>query len=222
MEKSKKILKGKDKEIDSNVVTKRASIDNNTLTEINEKYPTVTVKGVAYDLGLTYITLEKDYLDEPSVRKIIKDYGAEIIAVICFFRMKMCKPYGWYCSVDDDSLDTLIEDCAYTLKLGEERVRELYSALVERGIFYVISDDTGKYLADTQQLYNFEILNNNRMRDRIRKAKQRAQQKSEKLQNSVAKQEESAPTSPLKEVPIVEAESVTFLNSQNSEDVFAW
>ena len=146
MEKSKKILKGKDKEIDSNVVTKRASIDNNTLTEINEKYPTVTVKGVAYDLGLTYITLEKDYLDEPSVRKIIKDYGAEIIAVICFFRMKMCKPYGWYCSVDDDSLDTLIEDCAYTLKLGEERVRELYSALVERGIFYVISDDTGNTL----------------------------------------------------------------------------
>ena len=85
MEKSKKTLKGKDKEIDSNVVTRRTSI-NNTLTEINEKYPTVTVKGVAYDLGLTYITLEKDYLDEPSARKIIKDYGAEIIAVICFFR----------------------------------------------------------------------------------------------------------------------------------------
>ena len=33
---------------------------------------------------------------------------------------------------------------------------------------------SGTYLADTQQLYNFEILNNSRIRDRERKAKSRA------------------------------------------------
>ena len=208
--------------INTNVVSKRKFIDNSTLAEINEKYPTVTVKGVAYDLGLTYITLEIDYFNESNVRKIIKDYDAEIVSVICFFRMKMCKPHGWYCCVDDDSLDTLIEDCAYTFKLKEERVKELYGALVERGIFYVISDDTGKYLADTQQLYNFEILNNNRMRDRARKAKQRAQQKSKKVDYSVAKQDDPAPTLPWKEVPLVDAESEPPMNSQNDEDIFNW
>ena len=74
-------------------------IDNATLAEMNEKYPKVSKNGVAFDLGLTYITIQTDYLGSTNIRKLIKNYGAEIVAVICFFRTEMCQPYGWYCKI---------------------------------------------------------------------------------------------------------------------------
>ena len=157
-----------------NLVEKREIIDNSTLSEMNEKYPKVSVNGVAYDLGLTYITIQTDYLGSANIRKLIKTYGAEIIAVICFFRTEMCQPFGWYCRIDKDNLENLIEKCAFTLKMEENKVEECYQALIDQKAFFVVSDESGTYLADTQQLYNFEILNNSRIRDRERKAKSRA------------------------------------------------
>ncbi len=163
-----------------NLVEKREIIDNATLAEMSEKYPKVAKNGVAYDLGLTYITIQTDYLGSTTIRKLIKNYGAEIIAVICFFRAEMCQPYGWYCKIDGDNLDNLVEKCAFTLKMDEDKVMKCYQALIEQKAFFIISDENGTYLADTQQLYNFEILNNSRARDRKRKAAARAKVAAEK------------------------------------------
>ena len=52
------------KENKENVVVKRDYIDNAVLEEIKGKYPQVTVKGVAYNLGLTYITIQTDYFND--------------------------------------------------------------------------------------------------------------------------------------------------------------
>lgn len=207
-----------------NVVVKREFIDNSTIKEMNEKYPRVTVKGVAYDLGLTYITLQTDYFSDPNIRKLIKEYGAEIIAVICFFRMKMCQPHGWYCRVDGDSLDTLIEDCAYTLKMNEEKVKECYQALVDRKAFYVVSDESGEYLADTQQLFNFEILNSGRVRDRLRKQASRAKAKAEAEKEKAAQPKpiSTAPApKPVKEKPTVQ-DSTQAPTTDDLETPFDW
>lgn len=224
------------KEAKEAVVVKRDYIDNSILEEMKTKYPKVTVKGVAYDLGLTYITIQTDYFNDAIIRKLIKDYGAEIIAVICFFRTKMCQPFGWYCRVDGDNLETLIEDCAYTLKMDVDKVRGCYDALVDKQAFFIISDEDGTYLADTQQLYNFEILNNNRLRDRQRKAAAR-EAKKEKEEKERAEREKAeqanpvttspAPTSaPLKEEPVEqsapEAPSDVFLGFGIKDDPFNW
>ena len=64
--------------------------------------------------------------------------------------------------------------------MDEDRVKECYQALVDNMAFFVIGDENGSYLADTQQLYNFEILNNSRVRERERKAKSRAKAAAEK------------------------------------------
>lgn len=170
----KELIEMKKNDKKENLVEKREIIDNSTLAEMNEKYPKVSVNGVAYDLGLTYITIQTDYLGSANIRKLIKTYGAEIIAVICFFRTEMCQPFGWYCRIDKDNLENLIEKCAFTLKMEENKVEECYQALIDQKAFFVVSDESGTYLADTQQLYNFEILNNSRIRDRERKAKSRA------------------------------------------------
>lgn len=231
----------KNKEIKENLVSKRDYIDNSILEEMKTKYPKVTVKGVAYDLGLTYITIQTDYFNDAIIRKLIKVHGAEIIAVICFFRTKMCQPFGWYCRIDGDNLETLIEDCAYTLKIDEKKVSECYQDLVDKQAFFIINDEDGTYLADTQQLYNFEILNNNRLRDRQRKAAAR-EAKKEKEEKERAEREKAeqanpvttspaptvpAPTSaPLKEEPVEqsapEAPSDVFLGFGIKDDPFNW
>ena len=179
----KEIIENEKKE---SLVEKREIIDNATLAEMSEKYPKVAKNGVAYDLGLTYITIQTDYLGSTNVRKLIKKHGAEIIAVICFFRTEMCQPYGWYCKIDNDNLDNLIEKCAFTLKMDEAKVEECYQALIDQKVFFVVNDENGTYLADTQQLYNFEILNNSRARDRKRKADARAKSAAEKAAKELA------------------------------------
>ncbi|MBE7067624.1 MAG: hypothetical protein E7385_08755 [Ruminococcaceae bacterium] len=150
-------------------VQKREYIDCAVFDEVEKKYPKISKKGVAYDLGLTYVTFEKGYLETTMLRKLIKEHGAEIMAVIMFFRMEMCQPHGWYCCVDDDSLEVIIERCAFALKMEEDTVSKYYDALIEKRIFYVIENEKGKYLADTQQLFNFEMLHATRAYDRVRK-----------------------------------------------------
>lgn len=154
-------------------ISKRTKADNGIIKELQEKYPKVSRKGVEYDLGLTYFTFETDYFSSPLIRRLIKEYSAEIVSVICFFRAKMCQPYGWYTRVDGFYLEELIEQCAFFLKLTEETVKKYYDALIERQVFFVVSDEKGSYLTDLQQIFNFEILNNTRIRDRERKAKKR-------------------------------------------------
>ena len=53
-------------------------------------------------------------------------------------------------------------------------MKNVIKHLLTKKHFFVVNDENGTYLADTQQLYNFEILNNSRIRDRERKAKSRA------------------------------------------------
>lgn len=205
-------------------IEKREKLDNSVLAEINQKYPKVSVNGVAYDLGLTYFTIETDYLSSVNVRKLIKTQGAEVIAVICFFRQEMCQPYGWYCKIDKDNLENLIERCAFTLKMSEEEVQNHYQALIDNQIFFLLNDEKGSYLADTQQLFNFEILNNSRIVDRERKAKAR---KKAKLQEQAQEQEEIEDTTPetpakapLEEIPQVSADEFLLFGEDENEIFF--
>lgn len=151
------------------VVEKRKTIDNSVLAEMRNKYPKFSKNGVAYNLGLTYVTFETDYFESVPVRKVLRKYGAEAVAVIMFFRLQMCQPNGWYCQFDEEGLEFLIEDCAHILRMDEEKVKEIYQFLIDNKVFYLFADEEGQYLTELQQLYNFEILNNHRLRDRTRK-----------------------------------------------------
>lgn len=161
------------------LVERRRSVDNSIINELRQRYPKFSKKGIAYDLGLTYINIEIDYLKDASIRKAIKKYGAEVFGIIIFFRLKMCKPNGWFCEINDEQLEFLIEDCAFALKMDEARIEEILNYLIENKVFYVISDEEGKYLTDIQQIYNFEILNAHRVYDRNRKNKGKPQNTNE-------------------------------------------
>lgn len=182
-------------------VQKREYIDCTVFDEVEKKYPKFSKKGVAYDLGLTYVTFEKGYLEATMLRKLIKEYGAEIMAVIMFFRMEMCQPHGWYCCVDDDSLEVLIERCAFALKMEETTVSKYYDALIEKQIFYVVENKKGRYLADTQQLFNFEMLHTTRAYDRNRKYGEESSKEETTTETTTTPLNEVAPDAPICDLP---------------------
>jgi len=197
--------------IKKDAVQKREYIDCAVFDEVEKKYPKISKKGVAYDLGLTYVTFEKGYLEATMLRKLIKEYGAEIMAVIMFFRMEMCQPHGWYCCVDDDSLEVIIERCAFALRMEESTVSKYYSALIEKQIFYIIENEKGKYLADTQQLFNFEMLHATRAYDRGRKNSDHDERNTDKTATEttsppMAPPKGVAPDEPISDLPNDEAD----------------
>lgn len=168
-------------------VKKRTEITNNTLKEIRNLYPRFSKRGIEYTLGQTYVTLEADSLDEPTIRKLLRKYGGDAIAIIIFFRLEMCQPYGWYLDASEDNIEMLISDCAYKLKLEEERVSEILDALIEYKIFWKISDDKNSYLANIQNLYTYEILNTKRLRDRERKNTNKNNNQGDSAEESISK-----------------------------------
>ena len=196
--KETKTMKNK---IKKDAVQKREYIDCAVFDEVEKKYPKISKKGVAYDLGLTYVTFEKGYLEATMLRKLIKEYGAEIMAVIMFFRMEMCQPHGWYCCVDDDSLEVIIERCAFALRMEESTVSKYYSALIEKQIFYIIENEKGKYLADTQQLFNFEMLHTGRAYDRNRKYGDESSKEETTAETTTTPVKEVAPDAPICDLP---------------------
>lgn len=191
----------KAKEAENNPVQKREYIDCAVFDEVEKKYPKFNKRGVAYDLGLTYVTIEKGYLEATKIRKLIKEYGSEILAVILFFRMEMCQPHGWYCQIDKDSLEVRIERCAFTLKMDEDTVSKYFDALIERQVFYVVDNGSGRYLADTQQLYNFEMLHTGRAYDRNRKYGDESSKEETTAETTTTPVKEVAPDAPICDLP---------------------
>lgn len=136
----------------------------------------------------------------------------------------MCQPYGWYCKVDKDNLENLIERCAFTLKMSEEEVQNHYQALIDNQIFFLLNDEKDSYLVDTQQLFNFEILNNSRIVDRERKAKARKKAKAQEQEQEQEEIEDTTPETPVKapleEVPQVSADEFLLFNEDENEIFF--
>jgi hypothetical protein len=98
----------------------------------------------------------------------------------------MCS-LGWRVRVDDDYLTYLIEKCAYELRLEETDIIACYHGLIESHVFYVVDDNNyldGEWLTDTQQIFNFEILNDSRAVDRKHKTDKRAKAKQDKTESS--------------------------------------
>lgn len=172
-------------DITKNGISKRETINNSIIKELMEKYPLISVNNVTYKIGLTYYTFETNYFDTPAIRKLIKIHGAGLFGIICFFRREMCS-CGWRVRVDEEYLTYLIEKCAYELRMEEADIKDCYNGLIDNHVFYVVEDNNyldGEWLTDTQQIFNFEILNDSRAVDRKRKTAKRAKAKQDKIES---------------------------------------
>jgi len=163
----------------TNTIKPRKSVDDTIFQELAEKYPLESSKnGVEYEVKLEYLTFETDFFDA-TMRNIITQVGSDAIAVLFFFRSKMC-PLGWRVRIDGIYGETLISDCAYICHIPIEKVKTIVSVLVKNKILFTVKDERyaeGTYACTTQQIFNFEMTANNRKRERERKAAQRKKNK---------------------------------------------
>lgn len=160
-------------------IIKKTSINNTIFKELNDKYPPVSAdNGVAYKQKLEYLTFETDFMTDTNLRKLRREYGNDIIAVIFYLRTEMCKN-GWKVRADGDAYKYLLDDCAHNCGIGEDIVDAMIQDLIQSQIFFSVKDESfedGEWMTCPQQVYNYEMSCNNRQSSRARNARKRAQQ----------------------------------------------
>lgn len=165
------------------MIIKRTTIDNSIIKELQDKYPAIANKNdVSYKLGLNYYTFELEFMTSPLLQKLMYEYGHGVLILIHYLRSSMCID-GWKVRVDDFYLQFQLRDCAFKFNLSQENLLEIYKALIAHHIFYEVSDEScieGTWVTCSQQIYNFEMANNQRQKDRARQQKKRNSTKGKK------------------------------------------
>lgn len=92
--------------------------------------------------GLSYFPLESDLLENRKVKRLVRTYGSDGIAVYITVVCDIYRVNGYYLSEDKD----YCEDVGLILNLPEKRVREILNYCCESGLF-----DEGLWL--TKKVY---------------------------------------------------------------------
>lgn len=170
-------------------IEKKDYLDNTIIKELRDKYPKIYAdNGVNYKITMEYVTYETDFITSAVIRKLIKNFGCEVLVIIQHLRTLMCTSEGWALKIDNVliDIDDILEDCAYYFKLDEDKVKNIYSELIKNKVLYEVEDKSicdCVYLTCTQQIYNWEMCNNKRQKEASRKAEYRKKQQ-EKLEQS--------------------------------------
>lgn len=151
-------------------IEKRKTIENGIYEELAKKHPVRSEKGVCYVQSMDYITLEVEEFNNPVFRKLVKQ-DSKYLLVYLYLRERMCH-VGWHILWDSDTKEDITERLTLWGVSDEESIT-LIDTLIEKKIVRVFQHDGAEYLTDTQQIYNWEMLQARRARDRKSKQKSR-------------------------------------------------
>lgn len=150
-------------------IIKRTTVTNSIFEELEKKYPTKSERnGVCYAQDLGYITVDVEQFNNPVFRKLIQK-NSKLLVVYLYLRERMCHS-GWYVLWDEDSKEDIIERL-WLWGIEEEESISIIDTLIEKEVIFKIHHNDTDYLVDTQQIFNWEMLQ--AKRDRDRKSKQR-------------------------------------------------
>lgn len=144
-------------------------IDDNIMDVLQKKHPVKSEKGICYAQDMDYITLEVEAFNSPTFRRLVKA-DSKVLVVYMYLRERMCHN-GWYISWDNDTQ----EDIGERLTLwgvSERDSSSIITTLLDNKIIHSFQHDGVEYLTDVQQIYNWEMLQAKRARDRNSKNKQ--------------------------------------------------
>lgn len=144
-------------------------IDDNIMDVLQKKHPVKSEKGICYAQDMDYITLEVEAFNSPAFRRLVKA-DSKVLVVYMYLRERMCHN-GWYISWDNDTQ----EDIGERLTLwgvSERDSSSIINLLLENKVIHNFQHDGIEYLTDVQQIYNWEMLQAKRARDRNSKNKQ--------------------------------------------------
>ena len=151
-------------------IERRKMIDDGIMEELQKKHPVKSEKGVCYAQDMDYITLEVEALNNSIFRKLVKANN-KVLVVYMYLRDRMCHN-GWYVLWDNDTKEDILE--RQTLwGVSENDSSSIITTLLDNKILQSFQHDGIEYLTDVQQIYDWEMLQAKRARDRNSKNKQK-------------------------------------------------
>lgn len=144
-------------------IEKYTTIDDNIYEALRKKHPVKSEKGICYAQDMDYITLEVETFNDSVFRKLVKNDSKVLVVYICI-RERMCH-LGWYLKWDDTTKEDVIERLTlWGIKEADSEF--IINTLIEKGVLKTFKHDNTEYLTDVQQIYNWEMLQAKRARDR--------------------------------------------------------
>lgn len=147
----------------------RKMIDDGIMEELQKKHPVKSEKGVCYAQDMDYITLEVEAFNNSTFRKLVKANN-KVLVVYMYLRERMCHN-GWYVLWDNDTKEDILEQLTLW-GVSENDSSSIITTLLDNKIIHNFHHDGIEYLTDVQQIYNWEMLQAKRARDRNSKNKQ--------------------------------------------------
>ena len=147
----------------------RKMIDDGIMEELQKKHPVKSEKGVCYAQDMDYITLEVEAFNNSTFRKLVKANN-KVLVVYMYLRERMCHN-GWYVLWDNDTKEDILEQLTLW-GVSENDSSSIITTLLDNKIIHNFQHDGIEYLTDVQQIYNWEMLQAKRARDRNSKNKQ--------------------------------------------------
>ena len=150
-------------------IERRKIIDDGIMAELQKKHPVKSEKGVCYAQDMDYITLEVEAFNNSTFRKLVKANN-KVLVVYMYLRERMCHN-GWYVLWDNDTKEDILERLTLW-GVSENDSSSIITTLLDNKIIHSFQHDGVEYLTDEQQIYNWEMLQAKRARDRNSKNKQ--------------------------------------------------
>ena len=150
-------------------IERRKMIDDGIMEELQKKHPVKSEKGVCYAQDMDYITLEVEAFNNSTFRKLVKANN-KVLVVYMYLRERMCHN-GWYVLWDNDTKEDILERITLW-GVSENDSSSIITTLLDNKIIHNFQHDGIEYLTDVQQIYNWEMLQAKRARDRNSKNKQ--------------------------------------------------
>ena len=150
-------------------IERRKMIDDGIMEELQKKHPVKSEKGVCYAQDMDYITLEVEVFNNSIFRKLVKANN-KVLVVYMYLRERMCHN-GWYVLWDNDTKEDILERLTLW-GVSENDSSSIIATLLDNKIIHNFQHDGIEYLTDVQQIYNWEMLQAKRARDRNSKNKQ--------------------------------------------------
>lgn len=145
-------------------IQKRDTITNEIFEELEKKYPLKSEKsGVCYAQSMDYITVEVETFNNSIFRKLVKNDSA-VLVVYMYLRERMCHN-GWNLLWDDDTIEDIIERLSLW-GIKEDNCKAYIDLLLEKAMIHKLEYNDKEYLTDSQQIFNWEMLQAKRARDR--------------------------------------------------------
>lgn len=154
-------------------IEKRTEINDSIFEELRKKHPVKSEQGVCYAQSMDYITLEVEAFNNSTFRKLVKN-DSRVLIVYMYLRERMCHN-GWYVTWDTNTSEDIVERLTLW-GVSENDSASIISILVDNGVIKRFRQNDIECLTDVQQIYNWEMLQAKRSRDRKSKQNKASKQ----------------------------------------------